>query len=142
MNVFTCLSFLAYYSAKIFSYVQVYACLPARATTDRPMCKFQSDCYSPNFEMSCVYPSVDNQTKLLRVIHGHKPPLLFLGHPLDLHYSGNLVLVSHFPNKDFEICEIKIMKLKFEIKIMELKFEMNIMKLKQLDINLVVSYIS
>ena len=68
--------------------LQVYACLPARATTDRPICKFQSDCYAPNIETSCVYPSVDNQTKLLRVIHGHKPPLLFLGHPLDLHYSG------------------------------------------------------
>ncbi|XP_052239042.1 membrane-bound transcription factor site-2 protease-like isoform X6 [Dreissena polymorpha] len=74
----------------------VYACLPARATTDRPICKFQSDCYAPNVEISCVYPSVDNQTKLLRVVHGHKPPLLFLGHPLDLHYS--VILSNYIPN--------------------------------------------
>ncbi|XP_060566706.1 membrane-bound transcription factor site-2 protease-like [Ruditapes philippinarum] len=77
----------------------IYACLPARATTDRPVCKFQSDCYSPNMEMSCVYPSVDNQTKLLRVIHGHKPPLLFLGHPLDLHYS--VILSNYIPSSLF-----------------------------------------
>lgn len=73
-----------------------YACLPARTTTDRPMCKLQSDCHNPNLETSCVYPSIDNQTKLLRVIHGHKPPLLFLGHPLDLHYA--VILSNYIPN--------------------------------------------
>lgn len=67
-----------------------YACLPARTTTDRPMCKFQSDCYVPSMEMVCVYPAVDNDTRLLQVYHGRKPPLLFLGHPLDLHYSVGL----------------------------------------------------
>ncbi|XP_021364579.1 membrane-bound transcription factor site-2 protease-like isoform X1 [Mizuhopecten yessoensis] len=69
---------------------QKFACLPARSTTDRPMCKFQSDCYIPNVDMVCVYPSVDNDTRLLQVHHGRKPPLLFLGHPLDLHYSVSL----------------------------------------------------
>ncbi|KAL5010403.1 hypothetical protein ScPMuIL_012708 [Solemya velum] len=64
-----------------------FACLPARMTTDRPMCKFQSDCYLPKVETACVYPALDNETKLLRIVHGNKPPLLFLGHPLDLHYS-------------------------------------------------------
>ncbi|KAL3881289.1 hypothetical protein ACJMK2_027744 [Sinanodonta woodiana] len=72
------------------------ACLPARTTTDRPMCKLQSDCYSPKMEMACVYPAVDNQTKLLKVVHGYRPPLLFLGHPLDLHYS--VVLSNYVPN--------------------------------------------
>lgn len=57
-------------------------------TTDRPMCKYQSDCYIPKADMVCVYPALDNVTKLLQVFHGRKPPLLFLGHPLDLHYSG------------------------------------------------------
>ncbi|XP_041353823.1 membrane-bound transcription factor site-2 protease-like isoform X2 [Gigantopelta aegis] len=64
-----------------------YACLPARTTTDRPVCKLQSDCYMPNMEVACVYPAIDNQTKLLRIIHGRRPPLLFLGHPVDLFYS-------------------------------------------------------
>ena len=52
------------------------------------MCKYQSDCYIPKADMVCVYPALDNVTKLLQVFHGRKPPLLFLGHPLDLHYSG------------------------------------------------------
>ncbi|XP_048767696.1 membrane-bound transcription factor site-2 protease-like isoform X2 [Ostrea edulis] len=71
----------------------IYACLPARTTTDRPMCKYQSDCYIPKADMVCVYPALDNVTKLLQVFHGRKPPLLFLGHPLDLHYS---VMLSNY----------------------------------------------
>jgi len=42
-----------------------------------------------------VLPSVDNSTKLLRVISDRREPLLFLGHPLDLHYS--VVLSNHIP---------------------------------------------
>ncbi|XP_014787252.1 membrane-bound transcription factor site-2 protease [Octopus bimaculoides] len=76
-----------------------FACLPARTTTDRPSCKFRSDCYTPKVETTCVYPALDNKTRLLRIIHGHKPPLLFLGDPLDLHYS---VAVSNYvPNNSF-----------------------------------------
>ncbi|XP_050391214.2 membrane-bound transcription factor site-2 protease isoform X2 [Patella vulgata] len=76
-----------------------FACLPARTTTDRPVCKLQSDCYAPKLELVCAYPLVDNQTKLLRINHGRKPPLLFLGHPLDLHYS---VMVSNYvPNNSY-----------------------------------------
>ncbi|CAG5125872.1 unnamed protein product [Candidula unifasciata] len=67
-----------------------YACLPARHATDRPMCRLQSDCYVPKVEAACVYPAVDNETRLLRVFHGQRPPLLFLGHPLDLYYSVSL----------------------------------------------------
>ncbi|XP_059166351.1 membrane-bound transcription factor site-2 protease-like [Physella acuta] len=67
-----------------------YACLPARHATDRPMCRLQSDCYVPKIEAACVYPAVDNETKLLRVFHGQRPPLLFLGYPLDLYYSVSL----------------------------------------------------
>ena len=70
---------------------QRYACLPARTATDRPICKLQSDCYLPGVEVACVYPAVDNETKLLRIFHGRRPPLLFLGHPLDLYYSGEWV---------------------------------------------------
>ncbi|XP_064618004.1 membrane-bound transcription factor site-2 protease-like [Liolophura sinensis] len=76
-----------------------YACLPARSTTDRPPCKLHSDCFTPNLDMACVLPATDNTTKLLRVFHGRKPPLLFLGHPLDLHYSvgvSNYVPASAF----------------------------------------------
>ncbi|XP_005109480.1 membrane-bound transcription factor site-2 protease [Aplysia californica] len=67
-----------------------YACLPARTATDRPMCRLQSDCYVPKMEAACVYPAVDNETRLLRIFHGQRPPLLFLGHPLDLYYSVSL----------------------------------------------------
>ncbi|CAH1798451.1 unnamed protein product [Owenia fusiformis] len=72
-----------------------YACLPARTTTDNKQCRLHSDCHSPSTEMTCVYPSLDNTTKLLRVEHyaGRRPPLLFLGYPPDLHYS---VAVSNY----------------------------------------------
>ena len=94
-KIFICLFFSFFFTIGIHDLIlQNYACLPARTTTDRPMCKLQSDCHNPNIETSCVYPSIDNQTKLLRVIHGHKPPLLFLGHPLDLHYAGGYHLVT------------------------------------------------
>lgn len=73
-----------------------YACLPARTTTDRPICKLQSDCYLPNVEVACVYPAVDNETKLLRIHHGRRPPLIFLGHPLDLYYSVSVS--NYFPS--------------------------------------------
>lgn len=73
-----------------------FACLPARTTTDRPTCKFRSDCYTPKVESACVYPALDNKTRLLRILHGRKPPLLFLGDPLDLHYS---VAVSNYVPK-------------------------------------------
>ncbi|ESO84863.1 hypothetical protein LOTGIDRAFT_221778 [Lottia gigantea] len=78
---------------------QKYACLPARTTTDRPVCKLQTDCHAPKIEIVCAYPMVDNSTKLLRINHGRKPPLLFLGHPLDLHLS---VSVSNYvPNNSY-----------------------------------------
>ncbi|XP_064629765.1 membrane-bound transcription factor site-2 protease-like [Lineus longissimus] len=65
-----------------------YACLPARATIDnKQVCTLPSDCYNPKREHSCVYPSLDNTTRILKVVHGRKTPLLFLGHPLDLLYS-------------------------------------------------------
>jgi len=67
-----------------------YACLPARQATDRPICRLQSDCYLPKVEAACVYPAVDNETRLLRIFHGQRPPLLFLGYPLDLYYSVSL----------------------------------------------------
>ncbi|ELU12697.1 hypothetical protein CAPTEDRAFT_129824 [Capitella teleta] len=72
-----------------------HACLPARTITDRPPCHLQSDCRIPGGDAVCVMPSLDNSTKLLRILHHDKPPLLFLGHPLDLHYS--LTLSNYWP---------------------------------------------
>ena len=67
------------------------------------MCKFQSDCYIPKGDVVCVYPALDNETKLLQVYHGRKPPLLFLGHPLDLHYSGKGSSIKVKVYMEFEI---------------------------------------
>ncbi|XP_074659161.1 membrane-bound transcription factor site-2 protease-like [Tubulanus polymorphus] len=85
-NTHICFKYHSKASSKIH-----YACLPARATTDnRQICRLQSDCYNPKREHVCVYPSLDNSTRLLRVKHGRKPPLLFLGYPVDLLYSVTL----------------------------------------------------
>ncbi|XP_013407159.1 membrane-bound transcription factor site-2 protease isoform X2 [Lingula anatina] len=67
-----------------------HACLPARSTSDRPPCRLQSDCRNPKVETACVYPSLDNSTTFLKVYRYGKAPLLFLGHPLDLHYSVHI----------------------------------------------------
>ena len=75
---------------KLLVNFQKYACLPARSTTERPLCKLPSDCYNPTMPATCAIPSLDNSTKLLRVIRSGRLPLLFLGYPLDLHYAGKL----------------------------------------------------
>lgn len=82
-----------------------YACLPARAVTERTSCNFTSDCGpinslrvandnavgigdSPGIttrSMFCVIPSPpDNSTRLVRLVHNRQkaPAILFLG-PLD-----------------------------------------------------------
>ncbi|KAI0241860.1 Membrane-bound transcription factor site-2 protease [Lamellibrachia satsuma] len=79
--------------------LQKYACLPARTTTDRPLCRLQSDCYNPTVPHVCVVPSVDNSTKLLRVERRRSSALLFLGYPLDLHYA--VTLSDYVPNYSF-----------------------------------------
>lgn len=76
-----------------------YACLPARSTSDRQACKLQSDCYKPNSPNFCASPSLDNSTRLIRIVHTRRAPLLFLGHPLDLHYS--LTLSDYTPRSSF-----------------------------------------
>ncbi|VDP89312.1 unnamed protein product [Echinostoma caproni] len=87
-----------------------YACLPARAVTERTPCRVASDCGPPGLlarspggvnsaaevpgahglspagrGMVCVVPSPpDNQTRLVRLVHSRKeaPAILFLG-PMD-----------------------------------------------------------
>ena len=68
-------------------FVQNYSCLPARSTSERPTCRLPSDCKMLSPSSVCVIPSLDSHTKLVKVYRTNKPPILFLGHPLDLHYS-------------------------------------------------------
>src|SRR6218665_1662540 len=68
--------------------LQQHSCLPARSTSERPRCHAVDDCFDPNSSMVCVKPSLDNSTRLLRILLHGRQPVLFLGHPLDLYYSG------------------------------------------------------
>lgn len=103
-----------------------YACLPARAVTERSPCRVASDCgpsglllRGPNTvnsgaevagphglvatgrSMMCVVPSPpDNETRLVRLVHSRKqaPAILFLGPMDDLMASvGVSDYVSRWP---------------------------------------------
>lgn len=67
-----------------------HSCLPARSTSERPRCHAVDDCFDPNSSMVCAKPSLDNSTRLLRILLHGRQPVLFLGHPLDLYYSVSL----------------------------------------------------
>lgn len=68
----------------------LYACLPARSTSERMKCYAKNDCSHLETSSVCVLPSLDNTTKLLRILNEGKQAILFLGHPLDIYYSVTL----------------------------------------------------
>lgn len=68
----------------------LHSCLPARSTSERHRCHVADDCNNSKLSMACVKPSLDNITRLLRIVIQGRQPVLFLGHPLDLYYSVSL----------------------------------------------------
>lgn len=68
----------------------LHSCLPARSTSERQHCNVVDDCNNSKSLTACVKPSLDNSTRLLRVVLQGRQPVLFLGHPLDLFYSVSL----------------------------------------------------
>ena len=76
----------------------MYSCLPARSTIKHPTCLTDNDCLNPVH--ACVVPSVDNSTKLINVKIKGRDPIIYLGHPIDLHYSGTYVSVA----QNYHLC--------------------------------------
>ncbi|XP_075052666.1 membrane-bound transcription factor site-2 protease [Mixophyes fleayi] len=70
---------------------QQYTCLPARkAIQTNPECQSNTDCQKSGANMVCAVPSIENQSRLIRVKHPPQVDMLFIGYPVHLEYGVNL----------------------------------------------------
>ncbi|TMS09244.1 Membrane-bound transcription factor site-2 protease [Larimichthys crocea] len=69
-----------------------YACMPVRKmVTGTRMCRTDDDCAAHSHAASvCVTPSLENQTRFIRVTHPPSPHMLFVGYPPHLQYAVSL----------------------------------------------------
>ncbi|XP_007908777.1 membrane-bound transcription factor site-2 protease [Callorhinchus milii] len=78
----------------------LYACLPARkAIESSQICQTNMDCQKEFVPSLCVKPSLENQTRLIRVTHSPKMAMLFVGHPIHLQYAVSLT--NYMPRFNF-----------------------------------------
>lgn len=72
-------------------YSQQYACLAARkAIQSSPECQSNADCKKSAANSVCAVPSIENQTRLIRVKHPPEVDMLFIGYPVHLEYGVSL----------------------------------------------------
>ncbi|KAL0156595.1 hypothetical protein M9458_047841, partial [Cirrhinus mrigala] len=65
-----------------------FACLPARKTIEASRtCRTNTDCQTDFIPSLCLIPSLENQTRLIRVKHPPQTDMLFVGYPSHLQYS-------------------------------------------------------
>ncbi|MGH0175925.1 UNVERIFIED_CONTAM: hypothetical protein FKN15_072137 [Acipenser sinensis] len=70
---------------------RLHACLPARKTIDSShTCHTNMDCQKDFVPNLCVVPSLENQTRLIRVRHQPQMDMLFVGYPLHLQFAVSL----------------------------------------------------
>uniref|UniRef100_A0A8C5QPK0 Membrane-bound transcription factor site-2 protease n=1 Tax=Leptobrachium leishanense TaxID=445787 RepID=A0A8C5QPK0_9ANUR len=82
------------------AYNQMYACLPARkAIQTSPECRSNADCQKHAASSVCAIPSIENQTRLIRVKHPPEMEMLFIGYPMHLEYAVSLS--SFIPRYNF-----------------------------------------
>uniref|UniRef100_A0A8C9F1U9 Membrane-bound transcription factor site-2 protease n=1 Tax=Pavo cristatus TaxID=9049 RepID=A0A8C9F1U9_PAVCR len=79
------------YSFDCFLCPLQYACLPARKVIEASkVCRTNADCQKDFVPSFCVTPSLENQTRLIRVKHPPHMDMLFVGHPMHLQYTVSL----------------------------------------------------
>ncbi|KFP25098.1 Membrane-bound transcription factor site-2 protease, partial [Colius striatus] len=79
---------------------QLYACLPARKVIEASkLCRTNTDCQKDFVPSFCVTPSLENQTRLIRVKHPPHIDMLYVGHPMHLQYTVSLS--SFVPRQNF-----------------------------------------
>ncbi|KAL6462704.1 hypothetical protein MHYP_G00291260 [Metynnis hypsauchen] len=77
------------YSSNLES--KLFACLPARKTIQAShTCRTNTDCQTGFSPSLCVIPSLENQTRLIRVKHAPQADMLFVGYPSHLQFSVSL----------------------------------------------------
>jgi hypothetical protein len=64
-----------------------YFCLNARQFTTGLHCVETNDCFKPE-QSVCLHPSLDEQSRLFRIVHNGPKDVIFVGHPLLLHQSS------------------------------------------------------
>uniref|UniRef100_A0A8C9Z7X1 Membrane-bound transcription factor site-2 protease n=1 Tax=Sander lucioperca TaxID=283035 RepID=A0A8C9Z7X1_SANLU len=69
-----------------------YACMPVRKmVTGTRVCRTNGDCAAHSHAASiCVTPSLENQTRFIRVTHPPNTHMLFVGYPPHLQYAVSL----------------------------------------------------
>ncbi|NXJ46916.1 MBTP2 protease, partial [Spizaetus tyrannus] len=78
----------------------LYACLPARKVIEASkVCRTNMDCQKDFVPSFCVTPSLENQTRLIRVKHPPHIDMLYVGHPMHLQYTVSLS--SFVPRQNF-----------------------------------------
>uniref|UniRef100_A0A671QJG1 Membrane-bound transcription factor site-2 protease n=1 Tax=Sinocyclocheilus anshuiensis TaxID=1608454 RepID=A0A671QJG1_9TELE len=87
---------------------KLFACLPVRKTIDvsRP-CRTNTDCQTDFIPSLCLMPSLENQTRLIRVKHPPQTDMLFVGYPSHLQYSVSLT--SFVPRLGFLHPDLPVM---------------------------------
>ncbi|XP_036376758.1 membrane-bound transcription factor site-2 protease [Megalops cyprinoides] len=77
------------YSSNLES--RLFACLPARKTIQASRtCRSNADCQTDLTASLCVLPSLENQTRLIRVRHPPQSDMLFVGYPVHLQLAVSL----------------------------------------------------
>lgn len=68
---------------------QQYACMPVRKmVTGTQVCRSDRDCDADGGPGVCVTPSLQNQTRFIRVAHPPEAHMLFVGYPPHLQHAG------------------------------------------------------
>lgn len=72
-----------------------YACMPVRKmVTGTRACRTDDDCAAHSHAASvCVTPSLENQTRFIRVTHPPNTHMLFVGYPPHLQYAGTYCML-------------------------------------------------
>lgn len=76
----------------------MHTCLPARKALEATqVCRTNKDCKkSSSF---CIIPSLETHTRLIKVKHPPQIDMLYVGHPLHLHYTVSIT--SFIPRFNF-----------------------------------------
>ncbi len=92
-----------------------YACMPVRKmVTGTRVCRTDGDCAAAAGSQAasvCVTPSLENQTRFIRVTHPPNTHMLFVGYPPHLQYAGTYCVLCCYVHFFLDILCKKCRKL-------------------------------
>ncbi|OBS57225.1 hypothetical protein A6R68_11647, partial [Neotoma lepida] len=79
---------------------RLHTCLPARKAVEATqVCRTNKDCKTSSSSSFCIVPSLETHTRLIKVKHPPQIDMLYVGHPLHLHYTVSIT--SFIPRFNF-----------------------------------------